>query len=97
MIVVSLLLTFYTTEEISNAPNAYKYALVLPYSLFSFLAFQKYGNKYNQYKKYWKDETKQVRDLKGFGVILSLLLPWVIFILVIIKRDLLSSILYVGF
>ena len=97
MIVISILsLTFYTTEEISNAPNSYKYMLVLPYLLFSFLAFKKYGDKYNQYKKYWKDEPIQVRVLKGFGVILSLLLPWVIFILIIIKRDVLSSILYVG-
>ena len=97
MIVVSLLsLTFYTTEEISNAPNAYKYTLVLPYLLFSFLAFRKYENKYNQFKKHWKDEIKEVRILKGFGVFLSLLLPWIVFILIIVKRDVLSSILYVG-
>lgn len=98
MIVASILsLTFYTTEQISNSPKTFKYIIALPYILFSLLAFRKYGDKYNMYKKYWKDETRETRILKGFGVILSLVLPWAVFIMIIIKRDLLSAILYVGY
>ncbi len=69
MIVVAFLsLTLCTTEEISNGLTYYKYALVLPYLLFSFLAFRKYGDKYNQYKKYWKDEPNYPKTfLPGLG------------------------------
>jgi uncharacterized membrane protein len=96
MIFLALLsLVFFTTEEISSAPNSCKYALIIPYLFFSVMAFRKFGEKYNQYRKYRKDETKGVRFFKGLGVILTLILPWVLFILIAINRNELSKILYI--
>lgn len=97
MILISLLfLMFFETEKISNILNTYKYVIVLPYLLFSILTFRKYSGKYNQFRKYWKDETREVRVFKGIGVILTLLVPWILFILIIINRDFLSKILYIN-
>ncbi|NQX41286.1 hypothetical protein HQN84_20720 [Pedobacter steynii] len=36
---------------------------------------KKYNGKYNQYRYYWKDETKGTRILKGGYVVLTLLFP----------------------
>ncbi|MFC1224441.1 hypothetical protein ACFE6N_11570 [Pedobacter sp. BG31] len=37
--------------------------------------YKKYNGKYNQYRFYWKDETKKTRILKGFYILLTFLLP----------------------
>lgn len=37
--------------------------------------YKKYNGKYNQYRFYWKDETKETRVLKGFYVLFTFLLP----------------------
>lgn len=93
---VILSLTFYTTEEISNVPKVFKYAIVLPYLYFSYFTFKKHENSFNRCKNHWKNETKLLRIVKGIIVFLSFAIPWLIFILIIVKRDFISSILYLG-
>ena len=50
-------------------------------SIIMYFNYKKHNGKYNQYRYYWKDEAKKKRILKGFGIILSLLLPIVLLII----------------
>ncbi|RNI30427.1 hypothetical protein EFB08_03940 [Rufibacter latericius] len=48
-------------------------------SMFAIYYFvnKKYNGKYNKYRFFWKNESKQTRFYKGILVILSIILPWV--------------------
>lgn len=52
--------------------------------LLSFIIFNyvKYNGKYNKYRSYWKDESYNANLIKGWLVVLSLILPWVPLILI---------------
>ncbi len=43
--------------------------------LLMYINNKKYNGKYNQYRYYWKDEPKKKRILKGFCIIITLLIP----------------------
>lgn len=42
---------------------------------------------YNKCRYYWKDETKEIRLLKGFYVFLAFLVPLALILLVGVKWD----------
>jgi hypothetical protein len=52
------------------------------YIVLLFVNYKSYSGKYDKYKLYWKDERSTKRFFKGILVILSLLLPIIIFVLI---------------
>ena len=58
------------------------YVFVLILVLLVIYNYHKYDGNYNRLKLYWKEETGKLRLVRGFLVIISLLLPWLPIILI---------------
>jgi ABC-type Fe3+ transport system permease subunit len=54
--------------------------------VFVIINFFKYKNKYHLLKKHWKDEPQDKRKLKGVLVVLSLVIPWMLLIIIGVKK-----------
>lgn len=91
-----LLLIFFRVDIIFEYIDFYKYFIGFSYVLFLVLAYRKYTGRYNQLRLRWKNESRKIFYFKGLIVLLSLVVPWVLFVLIIVNRDLISSVLYIG-
>lgn len=69
----------YGKEQIISDQNAKIVAYLGVAGLFVLIAFNyfKYKNKFNSFKNRWKQESLRSRQLKGFAVLVCLILPWV--------------------
>ncbi|WP_462227999.1 hypothetical protein [Mucilaginibacter sp.] len=45
--------------------------------LLIFYNYKKYKGRYSYYREYWQDEVRSQRLLKGYLVLISLILPWI--------------------
>lgn len=66
-------------EQIISTQNANVIGYVAVCVLFALILYNyyKYKDKFNYYKRRWKDESPRTRKLKGGVVLACLLLPWV--------------------
>lgn len=91
-----VLLVFVRVDKVPEYVEYFKYLIGVSYFLFSIRAYRKYSGLYNELGKRWGKESKKVSVLKGVGVLLSLLVPWILFGLMVVKKGFLSGILYFG-
>jgi hypothetical protein len=50
--------------------------------LFVIYNYRKYNGSYNKFRSFWKEETRIQKNIKGFLVIASLIVPWIPIILI---------------
>ncbi|ULQ54901.1 hypothetical protein KJS94_09650 [Flavihumibacter rivuli] len=85
LLVIDLLLIIlklkYTKEQIAPNSKYYAYVGVGIFLVFLVSNYWRYRNKYNYLKKIWKDESPKSRKLRGVLVIVSLITPWILFLL----------------
>lgn len=69
---------FYSKEQIVSTQNAKVIGYLAVFILFSLIIYNyyKYKDKFNSYKRRWKDESRKTRKLKGVAVLACLILPW---------------------
>lgn len=78
---------FLTRAQIKEYVEFGKWIILLLYAIMLFLNYKKYNGKYNPLRSRWKDEPRKYRIVKGFLVILALIVPWIPIILVGIYWD----------
>lgn len=76
---------FFTRQETHPYSRLFGYVAIGVMMLLMLYNYFRYYNKYGEYKKRWSQEKREVYTKKGFYVVVSLLLPWVILILIAIK------------
>lgn len=76
--VLAIILTSVVSDKLTKAnskPLAY-FAVVIFFGLVLY-NYKKFKNKYNFFKARWGSETKAQKIIRGFLVILALILPWI--------------------
>jgi hypothetical protein len=77
---------FWHRNETAPYAKLIAYAGLAIFFVFVIVNFFKYKNKYHMLKSRWKSESPNERKLKGFLVVLSLVIPWVLLILMGVKK-----------
>lgn len=74
---------FYSKEQIISTQNTKVIGYIAVCILFALIAYNyyKHKDKFNSYKRRWKDESPKTRKLKGVMVLACLILPWLPLIL----------------
>lgn len=77
---------FWDREITSPYARFIGYGGVLLLFIFSVFNFYKYKNRYHKLKSHWKEESSRRYIMGGILVVISLLFPWVVLILLGIKK-----------
>ncbi|HRG00034.1 MAG TPA: hypothetical protein PKZ75_02890 [Bacteroidia bacterium] len=80
-IAVFSLRCFVSRDATKDYINIGKLVIVVLFIILGIYNYKKYYGRYNKLKAHWKDESKSIRTLKGFLVIMVLLIPWIPIIL----------------
>ncbi len=81
---VILMRLFYDRDVTQTFIPTGKIVICVAFITFSALNYNRYNGSYNKYRFRWKDESESSKILKGFLVLLSIVLPFVPVMLVAI-------------
>lgn len=75
---------FYTKSEVALKGDSSKVAYIAVTFFIALLLYNgfKYRNKYNEFRDRWVEESQYKRKIKGFFVLVTLIIPWVILFLI---------------
>jgi len=80
-VVIVLIRIFFSHQQLKPFGKILAWSLLIIGIIFYILNYKAHKGKYNEYDSYWKAESENKKILKGILVILSLTVPWVLFIL----------------
>jgi len=80
---LALIITqFFNRSELAPFSKQAGYFGVFIVFLCCFMNYRKYDGKYKELRDYWSYETRSVRFVKGFLVIISIIIPWLPMIII---------------
>jgi len=81
-VIVFLLRQLYTKSELASYSKVTASIVVFGAVILHIINFRKLNGRYNEFNTFWKDESPQLRIRKGFLVLLSFIVPWLLFVFV---------------
>jgi membrane protein YdbS with pleckstrin-like domain len=80
-IVLIMVFSFYTREEIYQFTSVAKFLGGAICILVFFLNFWKYKNKYKLFRDKWRNEEIKIKQKRGILIVVVLIIPWLVLIL----------------
>ncbi len=80
-IIYTCLRQFFSHQQMKPFGKEIAWSFVIIGILLYVLNYKKYKGKFDKYNDHWKMEPENKKKLKGLLVILSLIAPWILFIL----------------